>query len=138
MALKNITKLILNFIGGGKVNVPVRFLRSVEIDGQDDGNSGSNKIHTLEILDTIEEVSEQDALDLLLYDGHTPTKEELKNINILNTKIVYNTKEFSIIYKNNEQPISIVGGYDSSELDTASIIEIYIDEDYSCIDYCSR
>lgn len=43
MKFTNISKFIIKFMGGGKINFPFNYLKEVEINGDNDGESGGNE-----------------------------------------------------------------------------------------------
>lgn len=120
-----LASIVLNWIGGGKTPIPIRFLKSVDIPGNAP-NSGNN-IHILEVKGNLEETNNEELLkEKLFLDGKPFEQSDINKIHIHDTVIKYNFNNYVIsclsIPDNNN--ILIVAGYDSRIIDGAVIIQI--------------
>ena len=120
-----LASIVLNWIGGGKTPIPVRFLKSVDIPGNAP-NSGNN-IHILEVKGELGETRDEELFkEKLFLDGKPFEQSDISKIHIYDTIIKYGFKSYYGISFLNISPdgIGIAAGYDSQQLDSASIIFI--------------
>ena len=121
-----LASIVLNWIGGGKTPIPVRFLKSVDIPGNAP-NSGNNNIHILEVKDTLEDTSDEELLKQNLFlDGKPFEQSDISKIHIYDTFIKYGSYVYygiSYLMMHSDN-IRIVAGYESQQLDITSIIKI--------------
>lgn len=122
-----LASIVLNWIGGGKTPIPVRFLKSVDIPGNAP-NSGNN-IHILEVKGELEETTDEELFkEKLFLDGKPFEQSDISKIHVYDTFIKYNYDSYSIsnIYNPDNNTIKIIGGYDSRLMDSTSIMRISI------------
>lgn len=122
--MSKLASIVLNWIGGGKTPIPIRFLKSVDIPGNAP-NSGNN-IHILEITGSLDYTSDEELLkEKLFLDGKPFEYSDINKIHIHNTVVKYLHNNYGISFLSTTNNfISIIAGYDSQYLDAASIIEI--------------
>lgn len=128
--MNKLASIVLNWIGGGKTPIPVRFLKSVDVPGNAP-NSGNN-IHILEVKGSMDSTSDEEVLkEYLFLDGKPFERNDINKIHIYDTIVKYGSGSYGISYFNEtDNNLLIVAGYDSQNLDATSIIEIglsYVD-----------
>ena len=123
--MSKLTSIILNWIGGGKTPIPIRFLKSVDVPGNAP-NSGNN-IHILEVKGSLEQTQDEELLKEKLFLDDKPFEQnDINKIHIYDTVVKCSSGYFSIsaLYTNNDDYIDIIAGYDSQGLELADIVEI--------------
>lgn len=131
--MSKLASIVLNWIGGGKTPIPIRFLKSVDIPG--DAPNNGNNIHILEVKGELEETSDEELLkEKLFLDGKPFEQSDINKIHIYDTVVKYGSSSYSISSLDiNTNMISIFAGYDSKELDAADFITIYLFYNYDDI-----
>ena len=126
-----LASIVLNWIGGGKTPIPIRFLKSVDVPGNAP-NSGNNNIHILEVKGGLDYTTDEELFKEKLFLDDKPFEQsDINKIHIYDTVVKYYFGYYAISYldhTNNayHNSIMIVAGYDSQSLDSTSNIKIVV------------
>lgn len=107
MKLNTIKQLILRFIGGGKIQIPTKFLKSVDIESpdinQDDGVNPDDKVNPDEIFDFDYFVKEEMGIDYDEFTLDDSTLQEIINLNnSFNNNNLYSCSFINSMYDGSE------------------------------------
>lgn len=94
MKFTNISKFIIKFMGGGKINFPFNYLKEVEINGDNDGESGGSDENTCGFnINTFK----QNIVDIYNEDPDTDTPITIDNI-IMPNAFLMNDSEQDVLH----------------------------------------